>query len=74
MGFVGLVSWYVRIGSCYFLKLVKSDKCDIKYKVLYRKVKKKLYFSEFFIWIIIKNYWCNIKNEKMCKCFDVNYY
>jgi hypothetical protein len=28
----------------------------------------------FFIWIVIKNYWCNIKSEKKWECFNVDWY
>jgi hypothetical protein len=35
-------------------------------KNLYKKVKKKICIAvNFFIWIVIKNYWCNIKNESV---------
>jgi hypothetical protein len=33
-------------------------------KKLYRKVKKFWIVVKFFIWIVIKNYWCNIKSKK----------
>jgi hypothetical protein len=28
----------------------------------------------FFIWIIIKNYLCNIKSEKKLVCFEADYF
>jgi hypothetical protein len=31
---------------------------------LYKKVKKICIVVKFFIWIIIKNYWCDIKGKK----------
>jgi hypothetical protein len=52
------------------LKSVKSDKLWYKVKKnLYGKVKKFCIIMDFFIWIVIKNYWCNIKSEKKVGMF-----
>jgi hypothetical protein len=37
--------------------------------MFYRKVKKFYFVVNFFIWIIIKNYWCDIKSVKKLECF-----
>jgi hypothetical protein len=35
--------------------------------------KKNCILVDFFIWIVIKNYWCDIKSEKKnLKCFEVD--
>jgi len=33
-------------------------------RICIKKVKKFCIVVNFFIWIVIKNYWCDIKNEK----------
>jgi hypothetical protein len=33
------------------------------------KWKMFCFVVDFFIWIIIKNYWCNIKSVKKLECF-----
>jgi hypothetical protein len=37
--------------------------------MFYRKVKKFYFVVDFFIWIIIKIYWCDIKSVKKLECF-----
>jgi len=37
--------------------------------MFYRKVKKICFVMDFFIWIIIKKYWCDIKSVKKLKYF-----
>jgi len=39
--------------------------------MFYRKVKKFCFDVDFFIWIIIKNNWCDIKNVKSWNIFDL---
>jgi hypothetical protein len=39
--------------------------------MFYRKVKKFCFVVDFFIWIIIKYSWCDIKSVKKLKCFDL---
>jgi hypothetical protein len=36
------------------------------------KEKKICIVADFFIWIIIKNYWYDIKNVKKLKCFEAD--
>jgi len=56
------------------LESVKSDRCDIKLKKkMCWKVKNLCCSGFFFIWIVIKNYWCDLKSEKKLECFDVNW-
>jgi len=37
--------------------------------MFYKKVEKFCFVVNFFIWIVIKNYWCDIKSVKKLKCF-----
>jgi hypothetical protein len=37
--------------------------------MFYRKVKKFCFVVNFFIWIIIKNDWCDIRSVKKLECF-----
>lgn len=37
--------------------------------MFYKKVKKSYFVVNFFIWMIIKNYWYDIKNIKKLKYF-----
>jgi hypothetical protein len=42
--------------------------------MFYRKVKKFCYVVNFFIWIIIKNDWCDIKSVKKVRIFFIWYF
>jgi hypothetical protein len=37
--------------------------------MFYEKVKKFCFVVDFFIWIVIKNYWCDVKSVKKLECF-----
>jgi hypothetical protein len=39
--------------------------------MFYRKMKKFCFVVGFFIWIIIKNYWCDVKSVKKIKMFFI---
>jgi hypothetical protein len=42
--------------------------------MFYRKVKKFCFVMNFFIWIVIKNYWCDVKSVKKLKCFLFDFF
>jgi hypothetical protein len=44
--------------------IVKKNNIYI-YIYIYRKVKKICFVVSYFIWIVIKNYWCNIISKKI---------
>jgi hypothetical protein len=42
--------------------------------MFYRKVKKFCFVVGFFIWIVIKNCWCDVKSVKKLKCFLFDFF
>jgi hypothetical protein len=42
--------------------------------MFYRKVKKFCFVVNFFIWIIIKNYWYDVKSVKKLECFLFDFF
>jgi len=42
--------------------------------MFYRKVKKFCFVVGFFIWIVIKYDWCDIKSVKKLKCFWFDFF
>jgi hypothetical protein len=42
--------------------------------MFYRKVKRFYFVVSFFIWKVIKNYWCDVKSVKKLECFLFNFF
>jgi hypothetical protein len=43
-------------------------------RMFYRKVKKFCFVVGLFIWIVIKNYWCDVKSVKKLECFLFDFF
>jgi hypothetical protein len=42
--------------------------------MFYEKMKRFYFVVNFFIWIVIKNYWCDVKSVKKLKCLLIDFF